>query len=234
MAYTAQDVVDLAVQRSALNDADLVPDAQLLGYITNSERRIYLLGARLNPNFFGAEGNTAVRADETEHWNLAATPGNIAAIAKLEAAALVGTPTNPTVSVGDEINLVDFRYPNLQISPRAYVRGRRLYDWNNELSTNGSNYVSQVKVYYSQLPAAITTMTQSINLPDEWIDLLIVPLARILSLRDKREEEAQFFDQEYQLLIGQFQEEMLVYEYGATRALGAVPAIPFAPPSARE
>ncbi len=223
MAYTAQQVIDLAVERSALNDANLLPTTQILGYISNSERRIFMMGARMNPNFFGVNGLTTTRSAYTDTWNLRTAPGNVAAITKLEADTVVGTPT---VSAGDEINLIDFRYPLVELSPRAYVRGYVLTDYNGELSDDASNYVSKVKVYYSKLPSALATTGQTISLYDEWVDLLVVPIARILSIRDKREEEAALFDQEYTQLLISFQEAVLAFEHGAARPLVGVPAIP--------
>lgn len=223
MATTAQTVIDRAVARSALNEASLVPTTQLLGYMTTAERRIYILAARLNPNYFGSQGNSATRPSATASWNLDNSPGSLVAVTKLEVAVISGTLSG--VAVGDEVHLVDFRYPDIQVSPRAYLRGKDLYGVGTDLGS-GVNYVSQLVVYYSKLPPAITSTSQNISLPDEWVDLLVVPLARILALRDKREEEVQLFDQEYASLMQQFSEQCLVYEHGATRPLNAVPAIP--------
>lgn len=226
---TAQDCINRAIQRSALNNPDLVPIAQCLGYISNYERAVYATAAKYNPEFFGEQGDTATRADNTEAWDLSTTPGDVFAVTALEVATIVGTPT---AAVGDKINLVSFRFPELQISPRAYVRGRKVYGYGDELGADGTDYVESLTVYYSKLPPAVTTTTATLTLDDEWGDLVIVPLARLLSLRDNRPEDVRVLDAEYNSLMATFIDHCSVYDHGATRPLIAVPAATAARPPA--
>jgi len=227
MAITAQQVMNRAIQRSALNNPDLVPVAQLLGYITNFERSIYASGARYNPDYFGKSAATAVNgtvgaAGGDSSWDLTATPGDVFAVSGLIIATLAGSYT--THAVGDPINIVGMRWPELQVAPRAYIRGQTIYEYGTDLSDDNVDYVDTLTVFYSEMPAAVTTVSQALTLPDEWADLIIVPLARILAIRDHRPEEVPVLDQEYNSLMATFIDHVSVYDHSATRPLIAVPA----------
>jgi len=220
MAITAQTVINLAIQRSALNNPDLVPTAQILSYISNYEKAVYAMGARNNPDYFGASAATATRADNNGTWDINTTPGDVFALSSAVVLTIVGTP-GPVV--GDSINLVGMRWPELEVSPRAYVRGGVISGVGTDLGI-AANYVESLTISYSEMPAAITTTSQALSLGEEWSDLIVLPLARVLALRDHRPEEVQLLDQEYNSLMMTFIDHVSVYDHGATRPLIAVPA----------
>jgi hypothetical protein len=221
MATTAQTVINRAIQRSALNNPDLVPTAQMLGYITTYEKAVYATAAKYNPEFFGTQGATATRADNTASWDLTATPGDVFAVTGLQVATIQGAPT---LSVGDTINIVSFRWPELEVSPRAYIRGQTIYGYGDELGADATDFVESLTVFYSELPTSVTTTSQSLTLHDEWMDLVIVPLARLLALRDNRAEDVAILDAEYNSLMATFIDHCSVYDHSAVRPLIAVPA----------
>jgi len=218
---TAQDAINRAIQRSALNNPDLVPTAQMLGYLTSYERAVYAMGAKYNPEYFGAEGDTATRADNTESWDLTTSPGDVFALTAVHVATIVGTPTP---EVGDKLNLVSFRFPELQVTPRAYVRGQQLYGYGDELGADRTDFVESVTAYYSEMPAVVSTTAAVLTIPEEWADLVVVPLARLLALRDNRPGDVQVLDAEYNSLVATFIDHVSVYDHGATRPLIAVAA----------
>lgn len=222
MAITVQQALDRAVQRSALNNPDLVPTAQAIAYISNFERKLFIQGAELNPEYFGKSADTAARADDTAAWDLDTTPGDVAAVTMAEVKAITGTVTG--VSIGDEVNLISKRWPTMDVSPRAYIRGRSIYQYQSELGTNASNFVTTLTVYYSELPPVVSALATTLRVPDQWQDLVILPLARLLAIRDKREEEAQVIDAEYNALLTDFQKAVVVFDHGVLRPLDAVPA----------
>lgn len=221
MATTAQQAINSAIQRSALNNPDLVPTAQMLGYISSYEKAVYAVAAKYNPEFFGEEGATATRADNVTAWDLTATPGSVFAVTALQVLTIVGSPVP---IVGDMINIISFRWPELEVLPRAYIRGQKVYGYGDELGADGTDYIESLTVYYSVLPAAVTTVAQALTLSDEWMDLVIVPLARLLALRDNRPEDVQVLDGEYNSLMATFIDHCSVYDHSATRPLIAVPA----------
>ena len=215
---TAQDAINRAIQRSALNNPDLVPTAQMLGYLTSYERAVYAMGAKYNPEFFGAQADIT-RTLFSESWDLSAS--NVFALTAVVCEAITGTPVP---AVGDPINLVSFRFPELHISPRAYVRGQTLYSYGTELGADGADLVTGVTIYFSEMPIPVVLTTQSLTIAEEWSDLVIIPLARLLALRDNRASDVAVLDAEYNSLVATFIDHVSVYDHGATRPLIAVPA----------
>jgi len=222
MTILAQDVIDAAIQRSSLNNPDLVPNAQLLTYLSSFERKAFIDAARINPDFYGQEADTAVRADNTDSWDLTVTPGNVAAVAKAEVSAITGAVSG--VAVGDKVRLVSKRYPEIEVPPRAYIRGQKIFPFKDELGADGTNFVTTLSVFYSELPAKITDLSQALMLPDEWQQVVILPLARVLAMRDRRDQEAQLIEQEFQLEYQSYLNHVGIFDHGANRPLVAVPA----------
>jgi hypothetical protein len=225
---TAQQVIDLAIQRSALNNADFVPVAQLLRWISSYERQAYLRAGRVNPDYFGKDAATAVRAAYTDSWDLSSVPGDIGVLTRVEVATIAGTVAG--VALGAKVNLIGIRAPEIDVPPRAYVRGRRITSYGTELGAATINMVTSLKLYYSPIPALVTTVAQSVTLPDEWVDLIALPLAKVLAIRDRRMDEVQSIDAEYQYLSNLLDESALSFDSGVRRSFAATPAIPLAPP----
>ena len=222
MSTTVEQALDLAVARSSMNNTDLVPPAQIVRYIANAEKAVYLLAAKLNPEYFGTEGDSAARSAYTDSWAINTTPGGIASVTKIEVKAVAGTPAN-SVAVGDKLNLVSYRWPNLGLAPRVYIRGRILYGYGTELGIEDANMVTTLTLFYAQLPTGPTAYATSLSIPDEWIDLIVLPLARLLALRDQRPQEIASIDEEYKLILSMFQQAVGMFEGGAVRPLASVP-----------
>lgn len=232
MAVTAQDIFDAAVARSSLDAAALLPTQQVLRWISLLQRKVYLQVARLDPGYFGKSGTTSARTQFTDSWDVRATPGDIAALTSATVAAIVGTPP-AGVTVGATVNLIDLRAPYLHVAPRAYVRGGKIYAYNNELGSADANMATQLQLEYAELPPLVNSMTDQLRIPDEWSPLVENRLARLFSVRDQRlGEEVGALDSEYAELLGVMNDAVLVFSQGVTRALPSVPSLPisFGPP----
>lgn len=223
MAVTVQEAIDAAVQRSALNNPDLVPTAQMLRYTESFEKKAFLDAAQANPDFFGLEADTASRADNTASWDLAVTPGDVALVSRAEVKTITGSVTG--VAIGDKVNLISVRFKEMQVAPRAYIRDRKIFQVGDELGDGGAAFVDTLTIFYSKLPTAITTLSQALTLPDEWADLVVLPLARVLAIRDRRADEAQVINEEFNFVFQSFIQEVGSFDHGATRPLIAIPAI---------
>lgn len=219
---TCQEIIDMAIQRSNLNDPDLIPDAQLLDFITSFERFVFLEAARENPDFFGREGNTNARGASTDNWDLTSAPGNVAAFSRLEVQAITGTVSG--ISVGDEVNVVSIRNPWVELAPRVYVRDRVVHEYNSELQDDSSNFVTTLKVYYSFLPTDKTSTADTLDLPDEFNLLVVLPLARVMALRDQRPDDAQALNEEFLQHYRTFIQQVSVFDEAAMRELEGIPA----------
>ena len=226
---TVQNAIDRAVERSNLNDPTLIATDELIAYVSLYEQNAYLAAARGNPNYFGREASSAIRQTYGGTWDLNATPGGIAAVSRVEVEGIQGTLTS--IAVGDEVSLVDIRHPEHGMIPRAYLRNRVLHPYNSELSSSAANYVSTLKVWYSHLPPKRTATTDTLDLPDEHLGLVSLPLAKILAVRDQRPEEATVLDAEYQLHFATFILALSVYDEGTIRSLEAIPASSHKPSS---
>lgn len=221
MATTAQQAMDLALQRSALNNPDLVPPAQVIRYIAQFEKAAYLLAAKLQPEYFGSSGDTGTRAAFGDSWPLTTAPGGIASVTKAEVKTITGSVTD--VSVGDQINLISFRWPSLGLAPRAYIRGRDLFGYLVELGAADANMVTVATIYFAVLPTAPTALTTTLTIPDEWIDLVYLPLARVFAIRDSRPTEAEVIQGEFTEARELFKQSLGVYDGGAVKPINSVP-----------
>ena len=221
MSTTAQQAFDLAVERSSLNDSSLIPTTQAIRYISNFEKIPYLRASKLNPEFFATTGDSATRTAYADSWNLSSTPGGIASVLSVVVKTITGTVTG--VTVGDEVTLIDYRWPNVGLSPRAYIEGKKLFAYDDELGSADANMVTQVTVRYTQLPAGPTAMAQNLSIPDEWIDLVVLPLAKLMALRDSRPGEIELLNQELAMVSAAFDEHVMLYDGGAGRPVQSTP-----------
>ena len=212
--YTANEVKLMAVERASLNDDTLIPDTQTWQWMSNFERRAYIKAARHNPDFYGAS-STVSRASDTDSWDLSTV--DLLSIKRIEVSSITGSVSG--VSVGDEVNIVDLEQPGVALAPRVILRGLTVEEYESDLSVDGSNYVDGLKVYYSEKPAEITSSSQNPEIQDEWVQLLVLPLARLFAVRDQRLDEAQVIQEEYVELINDFIDHVQVFDHGANKSL---------------
>src|SRR2546427_5233843 len=152
MSTTAQQVFDRAATMSFMNDPNLIDPNQVLAYIALYERNLFLHAARLSPQCFGTTSSSAVRTSNIDTWSMDVLVPSPAAITRVEVLAFVGTPY-AGVAVGDRVGLASIRWPDLELAPRALLRGRKIVGYKTELGADSGNYVSQLTVYHSPLPA---------------------------------------------------------------------------------
>ena len=218
---TVQNIIDRAIERSNLNDLALIPTTTLISYVSTSEQNAYLEAARENPDYFGEEGVTATRAYQAS-WTVSTTPGNVSAVSQAEVDLITGTVAG--IAVGDTVELVTIREPEAGIAPRVYLRNRKLHEYGTDLSTDASNFVSRLKIWYSWLPTTRTSVDDVLNLPDEHLGLLIVPLAQFLAVRDQRPDEIPALQAEYNMHLGTFLQAVSVMDEGVIRELDSAAA----------
>lgn len=223
MSVTAEEIFDRAVQRSTLNNEDLVAPAQVIQYITTFERAEFSKAAQLNPDYFGKESATAVRDKVTGVWNLSSSPGDVSVLSRAQVLTIAGTVTG--VSVGTKVNLISLRWPEVDIAPRAYVRGGKITGYGTELGAADANCVTSLKLFYSPVPTGVVSLLQTLTIPDEWAVLVELKLARVLALRDRRLDELPAIDEEYKMFSNLFENAVLAYDHGVRRPLASVPAI---------
>lgn len=218
---TVQDLFDRAIERSNLNDATLIGQTEWISYISTLEQSIYVEAAAFNPDFFGKEAVTASRSYGGT-WDVRATPGNLSTVSHVTIDTITGAVSG--LSAGQAVNIISLREPEAALGPRAYLRNFVITEYNSELSTDASNFVSRLKIYYSYMPPTRTATTDVVDLPDHWSSLIVLPLARILALRDQRPDEIPAIDQEYILNRGIFLRHIGVADEVTIRELARTPA----------
>ena len=137
-------------------------------------------------------------------------------------AAITGTVTG--VAVDDEVSVISIRNPDVALSPRVYIRNKTITDYKSELQTNATNFVTTLKVWYSFLPPDRTATADTLDLPEEHNQLVVVPLAAMLALRDQRPEEAQVLSAEFALDWSTFLQQVSVFDEVTVREIEQVPA----------
>ena len=221
---TVQQVVDRALDRSGMSDVNLVNVPSAISIISTEQRRAYLIAGRLDPEYYGVSAVTSTRTHYTDPWDLDVTPGNVAVVSQAFVTTIVGTVTG--VTAGDKVHLVWSRTPALEVAPRAFLRGRKIIAYNNELGGADANMVTVLTVWYSPLPTVLTATTDTLTLPDEWQGLVVLPLAKMLAIRDQRPEEVPLIDAEYKDLVSVYSEAVLSFSHGMRRPLAQVSALP--------
>jgi hypothetical protein len=222
MTFTVQAVINRVLDRSSLNEADLLSETAMFRHLTDFQREIFMFGARENPNYFGTDLITQARSAFTDGWDLSAS--RVAAVSKVEIDTIAGTPTYP---VGTEVDLVDFLYQDLALPPRVYIRNKVVTGVGTDLGSADANMTTKLKVFYSPLPADLVADTDVLLLPDEWVELLVLPLARLLAIRDGgRDQEVRQLTEEMVGLVDQFIEAVQIVDHPAPKPLTALRAMP--------
>lgn len=222
MSTTVANIITRAGARSNLNDTALIPEASLIAAVSSLEQLVYLSAARGNPDYFGKEGNTNARAYQAAWTTLDTTPGNVAAVSRIEVAAITGAITG--IAVGTEVNLVSIRQAYTGLAPRVYMRNRIIREYGSELGTSGSNFVTTLKIFYSHLPTRRTATSDTLDLPDEFDSLVILPLAKLMAVRDQRPDEVAAINEEFVMHWQTFLQAISVYDEATIRELTGIMA----------
>lgn len=215
MSVTAATVRDMAIDRSNLNSVDLIDETLFLKKMSSLERRIFLLAARINPDFFEQTGTTNTRSSYTDSWDLKLSPANVASVTKIKVAAIAG---NPESEVDDEVHIVGKGDELLEVDPSAYIAGKKVIGISG-LGDDDSNMVTQLTIEYSELPPMVSSTDQSLRIPDEWVDLVVTPLASFLAFKDQRLEEVQLLNVEYEQNLILFVEHIQTFDATAVKTL---------------
>jgi hypothetical protein len=176
VATTITQLKDRAVAWSSANGLQsLVSDtAEIINRVAADERVLFDLAASLNSYYFAttaavtSSSGTSARTITTS----ALTPP-------------VGRILRLVLASGDEVNQVDVRDQDAELSPRYFLLGTVLTEVSNDWSAS-SGTVSGTLTYVKRPTALSTTgaLTQTVTMPDEFADLLEMKLAYYLAHKD--------------------------------------------------
>lgn len=191
MSTAIQDILSRALGYSVQNAApDLTASSsEMISVVAGFERDIYRVAAQDNRYFVDiGQTVTSTNASANRTADLSAlTP----AVERLFRVTLPG---------GTWVSLVDYEDTDAELAPRAYVLGQTLYEVGSEWGATGAVALG---IDYGVKPATLdptSNMAQTVTLPDEYTDLLVLRLAAYLSEKDTGRDpaEAQGFDALYQ------------------------------------
>lgn len=210
MATTILQIQQRAVAWSSANGLQsLVSDtADIINRIAADERALFDLAASMNSYYFAV--STAVTSSSGSSGRTIATSGLTPPVGRILRLVLAS---------GDEVNQVDLRDQDAELSPRYYLLGTVLTEIGNEWSAT-SGTVSGTLTYVKR-PAVLSTtgaLTQTVTLPDEFADLLEMKLAFYLAHKDYGREQPELVRLEK--LIQQRTAEYLAFlqSFGGTEA----------------
>lgn len=180
--HTVQNVIDRAMQRNQLNDTTkIASDAELVGLISRKQQEKFLEVARINPDFFGEVTTITLSGSDAD---LSTISPLAAAINMVQVAAEAGS----NYDVGDRIYVVATDEQDAELAPRMIFQRNKLTALGTDL-----NGVTQIKIYYSRLPATMNTATDpdslNMDMPDEFIDTIVSEVALHLAIKDNRSAE---------------------------------------------
>jgi hypothetical protein len=201
MSTTCQAIVDGARKFSTLNAA-LTSDVQeMLSRIIADQQAV----------FTDVAGETRDRFQTT-----AGLTSSVAASGRVFNLAAVTTPPVERVLTlvladGREVNQVDVLDLEAEFKPRYLVRGQTLVEVLNDWNTASGAAVTATLTYVYG-PTAINPagdLTQLVSVPDPWIDLLTLPLARYLYQKDPGRDALE--DSRLEALLTQRQAAFVAY-----------------------
>ncbi len=196
MPTTARVLIDAARARNVANDTSLAQDPELIRELDLRLKELYSFAARKAPLYFGAAASVA--GDATK-WPRTA---GAELVFRVEADGAAGTGVDRKIqTVGAKVHLVPLDDRQAELAPRVYALGRAYYSvgvaaTDPSASVNGD----KLKFFYSRLhpnldpalAATHATNTLEADWPEQHNNLLIVYLAKFLSLKDAARSDSEY------------------------------------------
>lgn len=181
MATTIQQILSRATSFSSANGLQSLTNdnAEIINRVASDERQLFDLAAAMNSYYFAT--TAAVTSSSGSSARTIATSALTPPVGRLLRFVLAS---------GTEVNQVDLRDVDAELEPRYYVLGTTLVEVDNDWSAS-SGTVSGTLTYVKR-PAVLSTtgaLTQTVTLPDEFVDILELKLAYYLAHKDYGREQ---------------------------------------------
>lgn len=182
MSTTAQVVIDRAKAFSPLNASLATDPVEMLTRIGQLQQQIFTSAASVSKDRFQATQTlTSTAGSSTRVVDLAGLT------LPLERLLVV---TIPSGAIAHQVDVQDL---DAELSPRYIVRGQTLVEVLNDWSASGGALgLSLVYVYGATAITPTGVTTQTVSLPDQWIDLLIRPLAMYFHIKDPGRDPGEY------------------------------------------
>lgn len=173
MTTTCSDIVDRATKFNALNTPLTTDVAEMLSRIRADQQRIFTAVAGVTRDRFKTTASlTSSVGTSGRTFSLATLSPPVERVLKL------------TLGDGREVNPVDELDTDAELAPRYFVRGTSLVEVSSDWGAAGAKTATLVYVYGATTISTTGTLSQAVSIPDEWTDLLVIPLAAYLHVKD--------------------------------------------------
>ena len=181
VSTTIQTIQTRAVAWSSANGLQsLVSDnAEIINRVAADERQLFDLAAGTNSYYFAT--TSAVTSSSGSSARTITTTG---------LTPPVGRILRFVLNSGTEVSQVDVRDTDAELAPRYYMLGTTLTEVSNDWSATTGTVAGTLT--YVKRPTVLDTtgaLTQTVTLPDEFVDILELKLAHYLAHKDYGREQ---------------------------------------------
>lgn len=182
MATSITNLKDRAVAWSSANGLQsLVSDtAEIINRVAADERALFDLAAATNSYYFAT--TAAVTSSSGSSARTITTTALTPPVGRILRLVLTAS--------GTEVNQVDVRDQDAELSPRYFLLGTVLTEVSNDWSATSGTVAGTLT--YVKRPTVLSTtgaLSQTITLPDEFADLLEMKLAYYIAHKDYGREQ---------------------------------------------
>lgn len=180
MTTTCQAIVDRAKSFNTLNAPLAADPAEMLSRIRADQQALFTENAGITRDRFQtAKSLTSTGGVAGRSFDLSTITPPIERVLTL------------TLADGRLVSQVDVQDTDAELTPRYIVRGQSLIEVSNDWGTSGTVGATLVYVYGATAIDPAGNLTQLVSVPDEWSDLLVLPLAQYLFQKDPGRDPAE-------------------------------------------
>jgi hypothetical protein len=177
---TCQSIVDRAKSFNTLNTPLASDPIEMLSRIRADQQALFTgVAGETRDRFQTTKALTSSSGSSERSFALAALTPPIERVLML------------TLGDGREASQVDVQDVEAELVPRYIVRGQTLVEVKNDWGLAGIVSATLVYVYGATAIDINGVLTQQVSVPDEWTDLLVLPLAQYLFQKDPGRDPAE-------------------------------------------
>lgn len=213
MTIACSEIIARAQAFSPLNTPLTTDSAEMLSRIRADQKALFTSVASVTRDYFQTTSAlTSTGGASGRSFDVSALSSPLERILQV------------TLGDGRIVSQVDVLDVEAELSPRYFVRGQKLVEVSSDWGTSGPRTATLVYVYgpTDVLPTGGTA--QAVSLPDQWTDLLVIPLAMYLFAKDPGRDPA-----EYQRLMAMNDERQQAF-LSFLKSFGGVESVRFVQP----
>lgn len=207
MTTTAQDIITRAQQFNTLNTGLTSDSAEMLSRIRADQQRVFTaIAGQTRDRFKTTASLTSSTGSSARTFDLSAVDPPIERVLKV----MLGD--------GRECYAVDELDTDAELAPRYFVRGQTLVEVGSDWGSSGSKTATLSYVYGATTIDIDGSLDQDVTVPDEFTDVLVLPLAGYLAQKDPGRDPGEM--ERLALMLDEANDHFTQYltNYGGTTA----------------